>query len=46
MGDLFLGVTYKDKWRRLLRNRPAAADRSLPLEDAKLLDSDVICGQR
>lgn len=45
MGDLFLGITYKDKWRRLLRNR-VAADRPLPQEDAKLLDSDVICGQR
>jgi hypothetical protein len=45
MGDLFLGVSYKDKWRRLLRNR-TAVDRPLPQEDAKLLDSDLICGQR
>jgi hypothetical protein len=45
MGDLFLGTTYKDKWRRILRNK-LAADRPLPQEDAKLLDSDLICGQR
>ena len=45
MGDLFLGTTYKDKWRRVLRSK-VAADRQLPQEDAKVLHADLICGQR
>jgi hypothetical protein len=45
MGDYFIGRTFKDKWRTALRRR-TAANRSLPANDAKVLDADLICGDR
>jgi hypothetical protein len=43
MGDYFIGRSYKDKWRTALRHR-TASNRPAPLNDARTLDADLICG--
>ena len=45
MGDYFIGRSYKDKWRSLLR-RITASNRPFPVTDAKSLDADVVCGSQ